>query len=123
VEQRCQCVVPERASLRLGGLELGSHGRITSLTGSPEALARAKHLFLDQGRSQLKSQTGLVSLQTFFNAAEGKAAVIATWQDEQSAKAAFAALAGLRQKLGAVGVTVTLQDYELVNNPLVGGRF
>jgi hypothetical protein len=91
-------------------------GRITSITGSPEALTRAQQLFLDQGRSLLKSQTGLVSLQTFFKAAEGKAAVIATWQDEQSAKAAFAALAGLRQKLGGVGVTVTLQDYDVLGD-------
>jgi hypothetical protein len=89
-------------------------GRITSITGSREAVAQAKQIFLDEGRSLMKSQTGLVSFQTFFNGAEGKAAVIANWQDEQSAKAAFAALAGLRQKLGAVGVTVTLQDYDVL---------
>ncbi len=89
-------------------------GRITSITGSPEAVAKAKQVFLDQGRSLLKSQPGFVSLLTFINGAEGKAANIVTWQDEQSAKAAFAALAGLRQKLGAVGVTVTLQDYDVL---------
>ncbi len=89
-------------------------GRIASLTGSPDALIRAEQLFLDRGHSLLKSQTGLASLQVFVNAAEGKAAVITTWQDEKSAKASFAALAGLRQELSAVGVTTALQYYDVL---------
>ncbi len=89
-------------------------GRIASMTGSPDALIQAERLFLDQGRSQLKSQKGLVSLHIFFDAAQGKAAVISTWQDEQSSKASFVALAGLRKELSALGVTVAIQHYDVL---------
>jgi hypothetical protein len=90
-------------------------GRIARMTGSPDALIQAERHFLDQGRSHFKELKGLVSLQVFFDAAQGKAAVISTWQDEQSAQASFRALAGLRKELSALGVTVAIEHYGVLS--------
>jgi hypothetical protein len=89
-------------------------GRIASMTGSPDALIQAEQHFLGQGRSHFKNQKGLVSLHIFFDAAQGKAAVVSIWQDAQSAQASFRALAGLRKELSALGVTVTIQHYDVL---------
>jgi len=87
-------------------------GRIATLTGSPEALSQVQRDFVDQARTVLKSQTGLASLQVFFNAADGKGAVITTWKDLEAASGAISAMDGMRKKLAGIGVTVSLQDYE-----------
>jgi len=87
-------------------------GRIATLTGSPEALTQFQRDFVDQGRTVLKSQTGLASLQVFCNATEGKAAVITTWKDSEAANGAISAMDGMRKQLAGIGVNVSLQDYE-----------
>jgi len=89
-------------------------GRIVSLTGPSAAVTQAKDAFASQGVAILKSLPGLQTLHVFFNPAEGRAAIVSIWTDEEKAKAAMQAMAGMQQKIMGLGLSFKLEDYDVV---------
>lgn len=89
-------------------------GRIVSLQGTPDAISQAKGAFANQGVAILKSLSGLQTLHVFFNPAEGRAAIVSIWTDEEKAKAAVQAMSGMQQKVMGLGLSFKLEDYDVV---------
>src|SRR5262245_14616287 len=90
-------------------------GRIVTIQGSPEALAQAQQTIASQGQAILRGLAGLQSLHIMFQANAGRAAVVTTWKDAQSAQAARGAMEVIRQKLSANGLSIKIEDYDSVS--------